>query len=243
MTDNVLPLLFAALAILVQFAFLVGVYWAYRERENVAVVFLLTLVGSAVWMMGTFVVAAKGKLSFTTKPPTMMILIALTFALAFALGLSSFGKRLAVGLPLAALVGIQAFRFPLEMLMHRAYEQGLMPVQMSYSGRNFDIVTGISAAVLSVALLRVRVPMWLLKAWNLLGIVLLANIVTIAMLSAPTPFRRFHNEPANVWITHASYVWLPGVFVFFAILGHIVITRWLHGSKQGIGEWRVAGGQ
>lgn len=228
MTDNLLPLMFAGLAIVVQFAFLIGVYWAYRQQANVASVFLATLVLSAAWMMGTFIVAAKGKLSFTSKPPTMVTVIALMFVIAIGLGLSGFGRRLALGLPLAALIGIQAFRFPLELLMHRAYQDGLMPVQMSFSGRNFDIVSGITAALLGAALTRMRVPTWWLKAWNLLGIVLLANVVIIAMLSAPTPLRRFHNEPANVWITQAPYVWLPCVFVLVALFGHVVITRRLH---------------
>ncbi|MDX1982954.1 MAG: hypothetical protein SFV51_21975 [Bryobacteraceae bacterium] len=34
---------------------------------------------------------------------------------------------------------------PLELVMHHAAAEGRMPVQMSYSGWNFDIVTGITA--------------------------------------------------------------------------------------------------
>ena len=74
---------------------------------------------------------------------------------------SSIGDRLARGLPLAYLVGFQAFRFPLELAIHRAYVEGVMPVQMSYSGRNFDIVTGLTALVLAAALAMARVPRWL----------------------------------------------------------------------------------
>jgi hypothetical protein len=32
------------------------------------------------------------------------------------------------GVPLWALVGFQIFRLPLELLMHRAYVEGLLPV-------------------------------------------------------------------------------------------------------------------
>lgn len=62
-------------------------------------------------------------------------------------------------------------------------------------------------------------------AWNTLGLVLLANIVTVALLSAPTPLRVFMNEPANVWITHAPWVWLPAVMVFAALAGHVLVYR------------------
>jgi len=62
------------------------------------------------------------------------------FVAGILLARSSIGDRFARGLPLTYLVGFQVFRFPLELAMHRAYVEGVMPVQMSYSGRNFDIV-------------------------------------------------------------------------------------------------------
>jgi hypothetical protein len=209
----------------VQFLFLVGVYWAYRQKANVALVFLATMVLSAAWMLGTFAAAAKGKLSFESHPPTMLFVFAGVFIFAFCAGSSRFGKQLAVGLPLAALVGFQAFRFPLELLLHQAYRERLMPVQMSYSGRNFDIVTGITAAFLGLVLWKRSLPKWIVQAWNVMGILLLANILTVAILSTPLPIRRFFNEPANVWIKDAPYVWLPAVFVLLAIMGHVVVAR------------------
>jgi hypothetical protein len=56
-------------------------------------------------------------------------------------------------------------------------------------------------------------------------VLLLANILAVALLSAPTAFRTFHNEPANVWVTQAPWVWLPAVLVLAAVAGHIVVFR------------------
>jgi hypothetical protein len=231
MTDPLLALPFAALAIIVQFAFLIGVYFAYRERPNVAIVFLVSLVGSALWMMGTFLAAAKGLLRFDTRPPTMLLLVVVMFAISFWIGSSRFGKELS-SLPLVALIGFQAFRLPLELLMHRAYRDGIMPVQMTYTGRNFDIVTGAAAGLIALAMVFTRVPLRIMKTWNILGIMLLTNVLVIAMLSMPTPIRRFHNEPANTWVAQAPYVWLPTVFVLAAIAGHIVISRKLYSEAS-----------
>jgi hypothetical protein len=231
MTDPLLALPFAALAIIVQFAFLIGVYIAYRERPNVAIVFLVSLVGSALWMMGTFLAAAKGLLRFDTRPPTMLLLVVVMFAISFWIGSSRFGKELS-SLPLVALIGFQAFRLPLELLMHRAYRDGIMPVQMTYTGRNFDIVTGAAAGLIALAMVFTRVPLRIMKTWNILGIMLLTNVLVIAMLSMPTPIRRFHNEPANTWVAQAPYVWLPTVFVLAAIAGHIVISRKLYSEAS-----------
>jgi hypothetical protein len=227
-----LSLLFVALAVTVAILFLGGVYWAWRTEPNGKIVFLITGVLSAGWMLVTHVAAAKGALPFDGRPPTMMVVLAGVFVIASGAGFSRFGKQLALGLPLAALVGLQAFRFPLELLMHRAYEDGLMPVQMSYSGRNFDIVTGITAAVLGLILWKRALPGWVVQLWNMTGIVLLGNILGVAILSTPMPFRRFWNEPANVWITQAPYVWLPAVFVLLAMMGHIVIARRLAAENK-----------
>ena len=100
-----------------------------------------------------------------------------------------------------------------------------MPVQMSFSGLNFDILSGLSAIVVALMLLRKPGSLVLVRVWNAAGIVLLANILTIALLSAPTPLRVFHNEPANVWITQAPWVWLPSVLVLAAVVGHILVYR------------------
>jgi hypothetical protein len=186
-----------------------------------------TLLGGSLtiaWIALTGLAAARGALHFS-PPPTMLVLFALIFGGAVALAMSPMGKQLALGLPLAALVGYQGFRVVVELLLHRAYLEGLMPVQMSYSGRNFDIVTGVTAIALGGWLVIASPPRWLVFAWNTLGLALLANVVTVAFLSAPTPLRVFMNEPANVWITHAPWVWLPAVMVFAALGGHLLVYR------------------
>lgn len=73
-----------------------------------------------------------------------------------------------------------------------------------------------------------------MKWWNILGTILLCNIIVVSLLSTPTPLRVFTTQPANTWITAAPYVWLPSVLVVFAMIGHIVVFRALLYSR----EWR-----
>ena len=75
-----------------------------------------------------------------------------------------------------------------------------------------------------------RIGLW---GWNIFGLVLLANIVTIAILSMPTEFRIFMNEPANIFVAHIPYVWLPTVLVQTALLGHLLLFRWLWAHRGG----------
>jgi hypothetical protein len=108
--------------------------------------------------------------------------------------------------------------------MHDMYERGIMPGQMSYSGLNFDIITG--AAAIPVALLTAtgRSGRLLVAAWNLLGLALLANVVTVAILATPR-FRYFGDDHLNTWVMYPPFVWLPAVMVVAALAGHLLIFR------------------
>lgn len=219
---------FVGLAILVAAMLVAAVY---RSALNVGATRAdarrrATLAGAlaAAWMAVTGGAAAAGALHFEA-PPTMLVVLFASAVLAVAVGMSPIGKSIAVGLPLAALVGYQGYRVIVELLLHRAYSEGLIPVQMTYSGRNFDIVTGILALALGAWLATGRRSLALVAAWNTLGLALLLNIVSIVVLSAPTPFRRYMNEPSSAWITHAPWVWLPTVLAAGALFGHVVVYR------------------
>jgi len=209
--------------------FLVYGFAALTLLVAAAVTFVLRSARAAVlillWLAITGAVAARGMLGFDTMPPTMFVLAFVSSGIAIAAGL-----KLKTDAPLAALVALQSFRLPLELLMHRAYSEGVMPVQMSYSGLNFDIVTGATAIVVAFFAHRRGVVL----AWNIMGTLLVTNIVTVAMLSTPIPLRVFHNEPANVWIARAPFVWLPAFLVPVALAGHLLIFRRLR-RRQGDG--------
>jgi hypothetical protein len=228
-----LTLAFVGLSVVVAAAAVLVVHVALRDAATT----LRAAVVVAAHLAVTGLLAAAGALRYDTVPPTMFALIAVTLVASAWLALSRFGERLATATPLALLVGFQAFRLPLELVMHRAAEEGVMPVQMSYSGWNFDIVTGSTAIAVALALvLFVRSPRArraLAGAWNVMGCVLLTVVVTVAILSTPTPIRMFHNEPANVWITWFPFVWLPCLFVALALVGHILIFRRLRAEGSG----------
>jgi small-conductance mechanosensitive channel len=176
-------------------------------------------------MAATTAVAQSGVLrEWERTPPPFALLVIGVMAIAMAIAFGPAGRRFADYLPLWILVGVQSFRFPLEVAMHGMYERGIMPVQMSYSGRNFDILTGITAIVVSILVAAGRGGRRLVAAWNVAGLALLANIVTIAILSTPR-FRYFGEQQLNVWITYPPFVWLPAVMVLTALAGHLVIFR------------------
>jgi hypothetical protein len=188
---------------------------------------------AGAWMLTTALLSHLGVIRFERDFPNALLVFPAVGALGFSIGLSSVGRRLAAGAPLALLVGLQGFRLPLELAMHQAAVEGVMPVQMSYSGNNFDIVTGATALLLAPVIARGRAPKWLIFGWNVLGVLLLLNILAVAALSTPTVLRRFHDEPANVFVEQFPFIWLPTVLVVTAIWGHIVIFRALRALQGG----------
>lgn len=181
---------------------------------------------ASAWLLATALLGQSGFLARGEGlPPRFVIVMVPMFGLPIWLGLSRIGSKLA-NAPFVLLVGFQAFRLPLELVMHQAALEGTMPEQMTYTGLNFDIVTGSTALVVALLAARDLAPRWLLWAWNALGTLLLLAILIIAVASLPA-FAAFGREPAqvNTWVAHFPFVWLPAGLVSAAVLGHVLMWR------------------
>lgn len=184
------------------------------------------VVVEVVLLGGTLAIAATGVLrQFEVVPPMVLRLVLVLVVANLAFSLSRRGAALASAMPLAWLVGFQAFRLPLELVLHAWYVEGVLPVQMTYAGRNLDILTGILAIPLAVAARRGRATPAMLWGFNLLGLGLLLNIVGVAIASFPGPLRLFTEGPANRLVAEPPYVWLPAFLVQAALMGHLLLFR------------------
>jgi hypothetical protein len=95
---------------------------------------------------------------------------------------------------------------------------------MSYSGRNFDIVTGATAIVVAILVKMGLGGRRLVTVWNVLGLALLVNVVSVAIASMPL-LRLFGDDHVVTFVTYPPFVWLPAVMVLAALAGHLVIFR------------------
>jgi hypothetical protein len=106
-----------------------------------------------------------------------------------------------------------------------------MPVQMSFSGRNFDIFTGITALIVAALVRWGRAGRGLVLAWNILGLALLVNIMVIAILATPR-IQYFGPRNINFFVAYPPFVWLPAIMVLAALAGHLIIFRALKSAKS-----------
>jgi hypothetical protein len=137
--------------------------------------------------------------------------------------LSPWGRLVAERVPETLLVGTQAFRFPLELVLYGLGARAIVPMELTFSGYNFDIVTGILALPLWFLLHGDRAPRWALWTWNCLGLGLLLVIVGLSIASTPSPFGLF--EPQNLIVAFYPWVWLPTFLVPIALFGHLLLFR------------------
>jgi hypothetical protein len=199
-----------------------------RRRRTIRVA-----VGTAVWLVVTGILAGAGVLArFDVRPPPFVIVFVTTVLGTAALAWSPFGRRFATELPFVALIGFQAFRLPLELVMHQAAAARIMPEVMTFTGYNFDIVTGITALLIGLYAWRSKrpLPRPLIAVWNFAGQILLFVIVGVAFAATPV-FRAFGDGQVNTFVTEFPYIWIA-VSVAAALFGHIVTLRKLIAERR-----------
>jgi hypothetical protein len=162
---------------------------------------------------------------FSRMPPRLPLLFGFAFIVIYFASYFPAPSKLMESPGLAWLIGLQVFRVAVEIFLYLGHRAGFVPVQMTMEGRNFDVITGLTALPMAWLVAKKKSPRWLVYAWNIVGLGLLLNVVLISVLSMPTPLRRFSNEPANTFVTYFPYVWLPLYLVQVAWMSHLLIFR------------------
>lgn len=176
-----------------------------------------------VWIVLISILSLTGFLSsFENLPPriTLVLVPPMIAMLVYTIRSKSL-KVLLRAIPVQWILYLQGFRVIVELMLWYQYELGLTPIQMTFEGRNIDIIAGITGPIIGLIYARRGKSMRrLVLVWNFIGLGLLFNILIVAVLSFPTRFRYFMNEPSNYLVTEFPFVWLPGILVAIAYSMH-----------------------
>jgi len=208
-----------------------GMYQTYRRMGLSAaaavsktIVMALVLLGwvlFASWLalggyMGNFSLAPLNLVPVLLPP-----LVAVLF-FTFYPGSQNFIRHL----PAAGLLQLQAFRIPVEIFLWWLFLAQNLPQSMTFAGRNWDILAGLAGPVLAaICYGGRRYNQKLATLYNLLGLALLLNIVVTAILSLPTPFQVFFEEPDARIMATFPVMFLPTFLVPLAYSLHIFSLR------------------
>ena len=204
---------------------LLTVWFFYRASKQSKTTDLVL----AVWMIGQAVLAIGGFYQKTgTIPPRFSLLVAPPLLLILVLFLTRWGRRFVDTLRLDWLTLLHVVRIPVEIVLFWLFVAKAVPQEMTFEGRNFDILSGLSAPVVYYfGFVKKRLSRPVLLVWNGLCLGLLLNVVATAVLAAPSPFQQIGFNQPNIAIQYFPFVWLPSVVVPLVLLAHLVAFRQL----------------
>lgn len=203
--------------------------WQFYKASNKSKTFLVIIL---VWMAIQFFLAEKG--FYTDQkaiPPRAMLLIMPPTIFTVMFFLTPSGRRFTYQLYLKELTLLHIVRIPVEFVLYYLFVAEAIPQIMTFEGRNFDILAGLTAPfVFYFGFVKNKLSNKTIIIWNVIGLALLINIVTIVVLCAKTPFQLFAFGQPNIAIGHFPFNWLPSVVVPIVVLSHLSTLRQLIGK-------------
>lgn len=116
---------------------------------------------------------------------------------------------------------IHLVRLPVEIVLHQLFVFTMIPQLMTYEGRNFDIIMGVTAPIILFLLLKNKLSKRVLIGWNIMGLALVLFILFNGILSVETPFQQFGFDQPNRALLYFPYILLPAVIVPVVVWTHI----------------------
>lgn len=161
-----------------------------------------------------------------TIPPRIFLTFGPTILLFLFLLVTKTGNRWIEKLNLKTLTILHVVRIPVEFILYGLFLEKAIPELMTFSGRNFDILAGVTAPfIYYFGFVKGVLSKKFIRAWNFLCLALLLNIIFNAILSAPLPFQQFAFEQPNIAILYFPFIWLPAVVVPIVIFSHFAAIK------------------
>jgi hypothetical protein len=206
------------------FLTLLFLYKATGFSKTVIVITLVWLVLQAiVGLSGFYKVTAGGPPRFAFLVMTPLVLIVLLFAL-------KGGRRFLDELDVRLLTLLHVVRIPVELTLYLLYLHNAVPRAMTFEGRNFDILCGLTAPLVwYFGFVKRRLGKGVLIGWNIVCVLFVANIAVTAVLAASPGFQHFGFEQRNIALSNFPFVWLPCCIVPIVLLAHLATIRKLGG--------------
>lgn len=193
-----------------------------------------TLIILLIWLAVQTVIGLSGFYTVTdTLPPRFIILVLPPLLLIIGLFATVKGRHFIDSLDTKALTILHIIRIPVEIVLFWLFLNKTVPELMTFEGRNFDILSGLTApAIFYFGYITKHLDRKIILIWNFICLALLINIVVNAALSAPSPFQKFAFDHPNIAVLHFPYNWLPSCIVPLVLFTHLATIRQLINNGQ-----------
>lgn len=116
---------------------------------------------------------------------------------------------------------LHVVRLPVEIVLFELFLHQMLPELMTFEGRNYDIVMGITAPIIGWLYLKKKINKPILLLWNFVGLILILFILINGILSTELPFQQFGFEQPNRGMNYFPFILLPSTIVPIVIWTHI----------------------
>jgi len=116
---------------------------------------------------------------------------------------------------------LHTIRIPIEIVLLYLFLGQQIPELMTFEGRNFDIIAGITAPIIGFLWLEDKIGSKALLAWNIIALGLVLFIFGNGILSSELPIQQFGFDQPNRAVTYFPFILLPGLVVPIVIYTHI----------------------
>lgn len=176
-----------------------------------------------LWLFVQTIISATGfYTNETAMPPRAVFLMAPMFLFVFSAISPKTRSFMVTEVNPIYSTALHSVRILVELVLFQLAFAEWIPELMTFEGRNFDILIGLSAPIMAYLVWKNKVSPKALRLWNAIGLAFVTFIFVNATLSAPLPVQQFAFDQPNRAVLYFPFTLLPGLLVPLVMYTHIV---------------------
>ena len=198
-------------------------FWFYKATGSKKLLYFFI-----IWSLVQTALGLSGVYQDTNAlPPRIMLFGIMPMVMFISVSfISGKNKAIVAQTNLKTLTYFHSIRIPVEIVLTLLYTYGVISVYTTFEGTNFDIISGLSAALVAYLCFKGgQMNKRALIVWNIICLLLLLNVVITAIFAFPSPFQALAFDQPNLAPLYFPFNLLPTVVVPIVLYSHLIALR------------------
>lgn len=193
---------------------------ATPDKKNITTSIVITLLLG--WIFVVSLLVFDGYFTHLSGIPRLPIFVGIISSMMIACFIIPTSRNILMNMPITTLHYIHIVRVPVEMVLWWLAVSRAIPVEMTFEGRNYDIISGISAPFAAVFMVGGRSKNRIgAVIWNIISLLLLIHIIYTSVSYMPYFYTPTIDKVANLGMFYFPYILLPTFIVPAVIFSHL----------------------
>lgn len=177
-----------------------------------------------IWLLYLYYISYDGFIYDSALPPKFPIFVFLPVLIFMSYFFySKRNSAIFESIPASWPIYFQSFRILMELIIFRTFIAGLIPIQATFQGYNFEIIFALTAPIIGYfTFVKPIISKRIVVIWNAIGILFLLIVVSIMVSAFFLPEVWGSNTALiDIRFTQLPFILLPAFMVPAAIFVHI----------------------